>query len=102
MYSCKNAEANQILICYRVKNTSNLLNNYNKESLETNFIEIALWHGCSPANLLYIFRTPFPKNTSGNRSENPLITENQRFSDVFRGTQITDTSLKLRADHMLT
>ena len=102
MYSCKNAEANQILICYRVKNTSNLLNNYNKESLETNFIEIALWHGCSPANLLYIFRTPFPKNTSGNRGENPLITENQRFSDVFRGTQITDTSLKLRADHMLT
>ena len=22
-------------------------------------------HGCSPVNLLYIFRTPFPKNTSG-------------------------------------
>ena len=30
-----------------------------------NFIEIALWHGCSPVNLLHIFRTPFPKNTSG-------------------------------------
>ena len=29
-----------------------------------NFIEIALWHGCSPVNLLYIFKTPFPKNTS--------------------------------------
>ena len=29
------------------------------------FIEIALWHGCSPVNLLHIFRTPFPKNTSG-------------------------------------
>ena len=29
-----------------------------------NFIEIALRHGCSPVNLLYIFRTPFPKNTS--------------------------------------
>ena len=24
-----------------------------------NFIEIALWHGCSPVNLLHIFRTPF-------------------------------------------
>ena len=30
-----------------------------------NFIEIALLHGCSPVNLLHIFRTPFPKNTSG-------------------------------------
>ena len=29
-----------------------------------NFIEIKLWHGCSPINLLHIFRTPFPKNTS--------------------------------------
>ena len=24
-----------------------------------------LRHGCSPVNLLHIFRTPFPKNTSG-------------------------------------
>ena len=30
----------------------------------SNFIGIALWRGCSPVNLLYIFRTPFPKNTS--------------------------------------
>ena len=29
-----------------------------------NFIEIALWHWCSSVNLLHIFRTPFPKNTS--------------------------------------
>ena len=29
-----------------------------------NFIEIALRHGCSPVNLLHIFRTSFPKNTS--------------------------------------
>ena len=28
-----------------------------------NFIEIALRHGCSPVNLLHIFRTPFLKNT---------------------------------------
>ena len=33
--------------------------------IASNFIEIALWQGCSPINLLYIFRTPFPKNTSG-------------------------------------
>ena len=30
-----------------------------------NFIKIKLRHGCSPVNLLHIFRTPFPKNTSG-------------------------------------
>ena len=28
-------------------------------------IDIALRHECSPVNLLHIFRTPFPKNTSG-------------------------------------
>ena len=28
-------------------------------------IEIALRHGCSPVNVLHIFRTPHPKNTSG-------------------------------------
>ena len=27
--------------------------------------EITLRYGCSPVNLLYIFRTPFPKNSSG-------------------------------------
>ena len=30
-----------------------------------NFIEITLRHGCSPVNLLHIFRTLFPRNTSG-------------------------------------
>ena len=25
--------------------------------------KIALRHGCPPVNLLWIFRTPFPKNT---------------------------------------
>ena len=29
-----------------------------------NFIEISLRHGCSPVNLLRIFRTPFPRGTS--------------------------------------
>ena len=33
--------------------------------LHCNFIGIALQHGCSPVNQLHIFRTPFPKSTSG-------------------------------------
>ena len=34
-----------------------------KCDLLCNFIEITLRHWCSPVNLLYIIRTPFPKNT---------------------------------------
>ena len=41
------------------KYTANL-----QEKLQSNFIEITLQNRCSPVNLLYIFRTPFPKNTS--------------------------------------
>ena len=33
--------------------------------LQSNFVKITLWHGSSPENLLQIYRTPFPKNTSG-------------------------------------
>ena len=33
--------------------------------LQRIFIEITLRHGCSPVNLLHVFRTPFPRNTSG-------------------------------------
>ena len=32
--------------------------------LQSNFIEIKFWHGCSPVNLLHIFRKPFSQNTS--------------------------------------
>ena len=32
--------------------------------LQSNFIEITLRYGCSPVNLLHIFRTPSLKNTS--------------------------------------
>ena len=32
--------------------------------LQSNFIEIALRHGCSPVNLLHVFRTLFLQNTS--------------------------------------
>ena len=34
------------------------------KKLLCNFLEITLRHGCSPINLLRIFRTPFPKNSS--------------------------------------
>ena len=34
-------------------------------AISINFIEIILRHECSPVNLLRIFRTPFPRNTSG-------------------------------------
>ena len=32
---------------------------------QSNFIEVTLWHECSPVNLLHIFRTIFLKNTFG-------------------------------------
>ena len=38
---------------------------FNWMEICSNFIEIALRHGYSPVNLLHIFRTPFPKSTSG-------------------------------------
>ena len=38
---------------------------FNKVALQSNFIETTLRHGCSPENLLLIFRTPFSENTSG-------------------------------------
>ena len=41
-----------------------LLGEYDFNKVAFSFIEIALRHGCSPVNLLYIFITPFPKITS--------------------------------------
>ena len=43
-----------------------------KMSLQSNFIEITRRHGCSPVNLLHIFRTPFPRNTSDFKFEECL------------------------------
>ena len=34
-------------------------------NLQSNFIEIALRHGCSSVKVLHIFKTSFSKNTSG-------------------------------------
>ena len=36
-----------------------------KRHKQSTFIEITLWHGCSPVNLLHIFRKHFSKNASG-------------------------------------
>ena len=44
--------------------------------LQSNFIEITLQHGCSPVNLLHIFLTSFPKNSSGGlllKVQNPAL-----------------------------
>ena len=35
------------------------------KKLLCNFIEVWLRYGCTPVNLMHIFRTPFRKNTSG-------------------------------------
>ena len=48
-----------------------------------NFIEIILEHGCSPVNLLLIFRTPFHRNTSGELFLSIYIFP-QKFSMVWR------------------
>ena len=49
------------------KRYSQNMQNYGmpKCDFRSNFIEIALWHGCSPVNLLHIFKAPLPNNTSG-------------------------------------
>ena len=36
---------------------------YRRTPMLSNFIEITLQHGCSPVNMLHIFRTAFYKNT---------------------------------------
>ena len=33
--------------------------------MQRTLIEVTLRHGCFPVHLLYIFRTPFPVNSSG-------------------------------------
>ena len=49
---------------FKVNNKdTRLLRLFIQATLLCNFIEITLRHGCSPVNLLYIFRTPFTMNT---------------------------------------
>ena len=48
-------------------------------------IEVLLRHGCSPVNLLHIFRTRFPKNTSGGLLLKNLDSEKitKKITDIF-------------------
>ena len=55
--------------------------------LQSNFIEITLWHGCSPINLLHIFRTPFPKNTSGRSNFESCDVVMSSWSGVLKDTR---------------
>ena len=49
---------------YRKLTGENPCSSVISKMLLCNFIEIPLWHVCSPVNLLYILRTPFHKNFS--------------------------------------
>ena len=49
----------------RERCSKNMQQIYRRTPMQSNFIEITLQHGCSPVNLLHIFGTRFPKNTSG-------------------------------------
>ena len=68
--------------------------------LQSNFIEIALSHGCSPVNLLHIFRTPFPKITSGGLLLNIVLKLIVRFVTYLAvsisRTNFTDNVMLLR------
>ena len=50
-----------------------LRNIYSENMKQITGEQIALRHGCSPVNLLRIFRKPFLKNTSGKLLQDPDI-----------------------------
>ena len=54
--------------------------NFNK--VPSNFIEIAFRHGCSPVNLLHIFRKLFLKTTSG-RLLLKITTASMKFNQFY-------------------
>ena len=57
--------SNASLEGYAEQPSRGVLRKIYSENIQSNFIELTLQHGRSPVNLLHIFRTPFPKNTSG-------------------------------------
>ena len=56
-----------VRVLFETSTLSSLLyiSDYEDLPMLCNFIEITLRYGCSPVNLLHIFRTLFPRNTSG-------------------------------------
>ena len=63
--------------------------------MQSNFVEITFWHGYSAVNLLHIFRTLFPKNTSGGLLLNNLDTK------AALNTKITEVENKLPDTNIL-
>ena len=55
--------------------------------LLSNFFEIALWYGCSPVNLLHIFRPSFPDSKCGGL----LLTIHVRLSSLQVNYKLTIT-----------
>ena len=62
-----------------------------------NFTEITPWHGCSPANLLHVFRTSFPKNPSGR----PLLYYNQNLVSCNMQTLASSESFSSKVLHLV-
>ena len=54
--------------------------------LQSNFMEITPRCECSPLNLLHIFRTPFPKNTSGGLLLNMWVMSQGSFTEHFKSS----------------
>ena len=59
--------------------------NFDSKKFQSKCFEIALWNGCSPANLQHIFRTHFPKNNYGGLLlilSTKLFLQRERLSDT--------------------
>ena len=64
--------------------------------LQSNFIEIALQHGCSPVSLLHIFRKTSPKNTS-----RCLLLDEMDYHLKWSAQNCSSNELKLKSVHIL-
>ena len=70
---------------------------YTLKTVALQLYEITLRHGCSPVNLLHIFRTSFPKITSGGLF---LKVESQKTEMVVCGVKfmVSKFDLRVRSD----
>ena len=68
----EDSEAAMQILVFLVKSVLEICSKFTGEDLcrsvvsiklQSNFIEITFWYGCSPVNLLHIHRTLFTKNT---------------------------------------